>query len=696
MIIMMRNNFNITQISPKKGEKRKEVLFHQLTTPFSTITTKQEVTPNTSYNNIDINNNINNLVNKNGKLSKNYWKDKENQKEFMDRLYKHLNLTSLDDWQRVSVKTFTEKGGKTLLSRYYNYSFRKLLKSIYPNYHWYFYNEKKKESGYWSSLHTQRDFIISLVEKFNLKSIEEMEFVRIQKIKEEGGGSLLTMYQSNLKYLLFSLFPEVNWKFKSSFLPSSSVLSHDQVDQKNEIDISNCQSILHNNINNDNDNNNINDSNDENINVKDNNNNNNNNNNNGKNGERKKKDKKRKSPTKIQTNEEWKSIEFQRKFMGGLFVKLNYKLEEDWNKITLNDIDQHGGEKLVKIYRCNIFSLFSSIYPSLNIKKMMNKPKGFWKIAENRRSFMDNLFITLKLKSISDWKKVSLHQLRINGGHSLICYYNYSYSDLLSSIYPEENWSFFHRKKEQTHWNVLKNQQIFMDYLFSYYNYKTFDDWKNFTIKKIREKAGRGLVKVYKNKSLAVILSTIYPNYPIDEWPRSHLYVYRKKTLLRLQSEHLIEKKQDWYRVSVNKPLVMMRMLINLHPFETWNKTSFVSKLKKSQQRLLLISLKRIFPNSLIIEDYYHPYLSSSLTSYILELDIYLPQYNLAIEYQGEQHYLDMIKNGFSQLENYLVNDEEKRKRCKDINIALVAVPFWWDFSLPSFYALLKTQFPKF
>lgn len=56
--------------------------------------------------------------------------------------------------------------------------------------------------------------------------------------------------------------------------------------------------------------------------------------------------------------------------------------------------------------------------------------------------------------------------------------------------------------------------------------------------------------------------------------------------------------------------------------------------------------------------------------------DFYLPQFNLAIEYQGEQHYRD---NGFSSdtLNVVQMRDQVKKQYCIDNNIELLEIPYW-------------------
>lgn len=63
-----------------------------------------------------------------------------------------------------------------------------------------------------------------------------------------------------------------------------------------------------------------------------------------------------------------------------------------------------------------------------------------------------------------------------------------------------------------------------------------------------------------------------------------------------------------------------------------------------------------------------------------LPFDFYLPNYNLCIEYDGEQHYsLDSFSKDLLYLMNLKRRDNIKTKYCKDNNIDLLRIPYW-DF----------------
>lgn len=66
-----------------------------------------------------------------------------------------------------------------------------------------------------------------------------------------------------------------------------------------------------------------------------------------------------------------------------------------------------------------------------------------------------------------------------------------------------------------------------------------------------------------------------------------------------------------------------------------------------------------------------------------LRFDFYLPDYNICIEYQGEQHYFPVNFKGkgnadyLLEYENNIIRDNIKREYCKDNDIMLIEIPYW-------------------
>lgn len=63
-----------------------------------------------------------------------------------------------------------------------------------------------------------------------------------------------------------------------------------------------------------------------------------------------------------------------------------------------------------------------------------------------------------------------------------------------------------------------------------------------------------------------------------------------------------------------------------------------------------------------------------------LPFDVYLPKFNVLIEYDGEQHYHPIPRGNGDGVEDFYKiqnNDEIKTQYCKDKNIPLIRIPYW-------------------
>lgn len=75
-----------------------------------------------------------------------------------------------------------------------------------------------------------------------------------------------------------------------------------------------------------------------------------------------------------------------------------------------------------------------------------------------------------------------------------------------------------------------------------------------------------------------------------------------------------------------------------------------------------------------------------------IELDVWLPEKRIAFEYQGEQHFHDLVylfgRGG--DCEAYSKRDEIKRTKCSELGISIVSVPYWWDNEKDSLTDLIR------
>ncbi len=102
-----------------------------------------------------------------------YWHDLPQQRKFMNDLAEKLNISSTEDWYRVTAKTIQTHGGSGLLDRYEN-SPSKLLSTLYPEY---------KNSC--------KEFLISIAREWKLSNIADLQNIPPKYLKSQQYGSLL-------------------------------------------------------------------------------------------------------------------------------------------------------------------------------------------------------------------------------------------------------------------------------------------------------------------------------------------------------------------------------------------------------------------------------------------------------------------------------------------------------------------------
>ncbi len=95
-------------------------------------------------------------------VTRGHWDLISNQKSFLIKLAKKLNIDSVEDWYSVPVQEFQQHGGGGLLGKYSS-SPSKLLAAVFPEY---------KQAG--------RNFVMNIVNELKLTNVEDILHVPIQ------------------------------------------------------------------------------------------------------------------------------------------------------------------------------------------------------------------------------------------------------------------------------------------------------------------------------------------------------------------------------------------------------------------------------------------------------------------------------------------------------------------------------------
>lgn len=88
--------------------------------------------------------------------------------------------------------------------------------------------------------------------------------------------------------------------------------------------------------------------------------------------------------------------------------------------------------------------------------------------------------------------------------------------------------------------------------------------------------------------------------------------------------------------------------------------------------------ITEMFPNSEVLTNVRPNWLRNPRTGRNLELDIFLPNESLALEYQGQQHYIypNRFHHSEEEFRQQIFRDVWKRQRCVEEGIDLIIVPY--------------------
>ncbi|MDA0649303.1 MAG: DUF723 domain-containing protein [archaeon] len=111
------------------------------------------------------------------------------------------------------------------------------------------------------------------------------------------------------------------------------------------------------------------------------------------------------------------------------------------------------------------------------------------------------------------------------------------------------------------------------------------------------------------------------------------------------------------------------------------------SKCLKKNQTKVYEFVKEIFPHLDVLYDYKHPDMRFKKSNRKMELDIWVPNISLGIEYQGEQHYEEFWQGNVELNEHQtqhasIIRDEEKRIACFTNGIPLIEIPYTWNATI--------------
>ena len=140
----------------------------------------------------------------------NFWNDTENQKWYMDWLFKELGYESVEDWYKITIDNIEKNYGCGLLNKYES-SPQKILKNLFPSKEWLPWKFNRVIQYFWDSVENQKWYMDWLFKELGYESDEDWYIIKCQNFSKNFGGGLLFKYDGSTYKLFKTLYPKKEW-----------------------------------------------------------------------------------------------------------------------------------------------------------------------------------------------------------------------------------------------------------------------------------------------------------------------------------------------------------------------------------------------------------------------------------------------------------------------------------------------------
>lgn len=116
----------------------------------------------------------------------------------------------MDDWYNVYSEQIMESGGRGLLLEHLSSTYR-ALQAVYPEHHWQAWKFIRQPKRQYLEHSEQRKYFDWLIEKLELKKMEDWYEISTEEVIRQGGYSFLQAYDRSMYQALKSIYPEHYW-----------------------------------------------------------------------------------------------------------------------------------------------------------------------------------------------------------------------------------------------------------------------------------------------------------------------------------------------------------------------------------------------------------------------------------------------------------------------------------------------------
>jgi hypothetical protein len=304
--------------------------------------------------------------------------------------------------------------------------------------------------------------------------------------------------------------------------------------------------------------------------------------------------------------------------------------KEQWYDVSSTKWREMGADALLEANDGSPWRVLCNAYPDYPWKAWLfgSVPKGYWSKLENQRIYLKWLGEKCNIEKMDDWyEKIGIKEVVQYAGASLAKKYGYSMYKLLSAVFPYWKWQAWKFERVPNRfWENDENVSEYIRWMVDKLDVVTIQDLHSITTEDINHLRGSSLLNII---TLDELKRTLFPQY------------------FQMENSAVLQGRTSKNQLSVYKYLREI-----LHDY---------------------------FDCHDIIMGIKHPALSYADSKRQMELDIFAGPLNLALEYQGRQHFYFEYQGGSPKSQQK--RDEEKKRACSRENITLIQIPFWWQKS---------------
>jgi very-short-patch-repair endonuclease len=139
-----------------------------------------------------------------------FWKDLNNQRRYMDWLFKELKYETLEDFYKITFEDIVNNYGYNFRKSYEN--IHEIFNTLYPEYIWLEWKFKVTSNKFWKDLNNHKVYTEWLFKELKYESMEDWyKTTNIIVSKNHGCGLLSSYYNLSIQKMLKTIYPDYKW-----------------------------------------------------------------------------------------------------------------------------------------------------------------------------------------------------------------------------------------------------------------------------------------------------------------------------------------------------------------------------------------------------------------------------------------------------------------------------------------------------